>query len=97
MSGTSQAQFFHPMWNPGDAMRILDEDNDRGLDSATIYLSIDEALQLRSALDSVIRDPSLHHHINDEDFKKEITICIYDEKNLKHFDERSKKLILHDQ
>ncbi len=80
-------------------MRILDLDSNRKLHNIILYLTMSEAMELRSKMDSIIERPGAdnHEHIPSEDYQKEITICIYDEKNLEGFDERSKKLILEDE
>jgi hypothetical protein len=40
--------------------------------------------------------PSRHEHVSSSDYKKQITVCIYDAENLEGFDERSKQLINED-
>jgi hypothetical protein len=78
-------------------MRILDEQSDRKLDTVTLFLTREEALQLRSDLDHLLAKPKLNHtHLSSEDYKKEITVCIYDEKDLVGFHPRSTKLIKED-
>jgi hypothetical protein len=79
-------------------MRILDDKSDKKLDTVTIFLTQEEALQLRSDLDQLLAKPKLHHtHLSSENYQKEITVCIYREDNLSSFDERSRKLILNDE
>jgi hypothetical protein len=52
---------------------------------------------LRDSLNILLKDPSLRHcRISNDDYSKEITVCIYDETNPNEFDERSKKLIIED-
>lgn len=77
-------------------MRILDEDSDRPLSRVTLYLTIDEARELRSTLDAVFQDHSRHEHISSNDYDKQITVCVYDTSALQGFTERSKRLILED-
>lgn len=78
-------------------MRILDCDNDRKLDEVLLFLTLSEARELRDSLKQLIESPMGNHsHISNEDFQKEITVCIYDEKKLVGFSERFKKLILED-
>lgn len=79
-------------------MRIYNEDTDQKADRVTIYLTLDEAKEMKAALEAILKDPKKHHHehVPDNDFKKEITVCIYREDDLSRFDERSKKLILYD-
>lgn len=79
-------------------MRIYNEDTDKKVNRVTLYLTPDEASEMRDSLEALLKNDKHHHeHIPDSDFKKEITVCIYREDNLSSFDERSKKLILHDE
>ncbi|MEL7432193.1 MAG: hypothetical protein AAGI90_06705 [Chlamydiota bacterium] len=79
-------------------MRILDEQSDKKLDTISIFLTEEEAVQLRGYLDQIIDNPKLQHaHLSSEDYKKEITICIYDKKDLEGFHPRSIKLIEKDE
>ena len=78
-------------------MRILDEDKDRALEKVSLYLTRSEAMEMKDALELLLKDPTKHHeHVLSDDYRKEITICIYDERVLDQFDERSKKLIVRD-
>jgi GGDEF domain-containing protein len=78
-------------------MRILDEERDVSLNRATIYLTMSEASELRDSLDALIKDHvERHEHVPSDDYRKELTICIYDVDNLKFFNERSKQLIIQD-
>jgi hypothetical protein len=79
-------------------MRILDEDNDKSLDRVTLYLTNSEASELRDALETLLTDSSnRHEHIPDAEYKKELTVCIYDQNILNQFNERSKKIITKDE
>lgn len=79
-------------------MRILDDESDKKLDLVSIYLTKNEAVQLRGYLNQLIENPKIQHaHLSNEDYKKEITICIYDEKDLDGFHPRSIKLIEKDE
>jgi hypothetical protein len=80
-------------------MRIYNAETDKKANRVTLYLTPDEAKEMKDALEALLGDSKKHHHehIPDSDFKKEITICIYREDNLSTFDERSKKLILNDE
>lgn len=78
-------------------MRILDDESDKKLDTVTLFLTKEEILQLRSDLDHLIAKPKLNHtHLSSEDYKKEITVCVYDEEDLEGFHPRSIKLIKED-
>ena len=79
-------------------MRILDEKSDKKLDTVSIFLTEEEAVQLQGYLEQLIDKPKLQHaHLFSEDYKKEITVCIYDEKDLEGFHPRSIKLIEKDE
>ena len=79
-------------------MRILDQNADKSLNDILIYLTYDEALELKSSLDDLLERPSNNHsHISSKDYSKELTVCIYDENNLTGFNERSTTLIKNDE
>ena len=78
-------------------MRILDDESNKKLDNISIFLTREEILQLRGYLNQLLDNPKLQHsHLSSSDYKKEITICLYDNKNLENFDQRSIKLIKED-
>lgn len=78
-------------------MRILDDESDKKLDNVSIFLTKEEAVQLRGYLDQLLDNPKLQHsHMSSSDYQKEITICLYDEKNLDSLNQRSIKLIRED-
>ena len=78
-------------------MRILDDKSDKKLDTVTLFLTQEEALQLRSDLDQLLAKPQLHHtHLSSENYQKEITVCVYDGEKLQGFHPRAIKLIKED-
>lgn len=78
-------------------MRILDDESDKKLDTVSIFLTQEEAVQLRGYLNQLLDNPKLQHsHLSSSDYQKEITLCLYDEKNLENFNQRSIKLIRED-
>ena len=78
-------------------MRILDDESDKKLDNVSIFLTKEEAIQLRGYINQLLEKPeSQHAHLSSKDYKKEITICVYDEKCLERFHPRSIKLIQED-
>ncbi|QVL57765.1 MAG: hypothetical protein KFB93_01435 [Simkaniaceae bacterium] len=78
-------------------MRILNDDSNEKLNNVSFFLTKQEAIQLHSDLQALIADPSKQHtHISSDDYQKEITVCIYDEKDLSGLHERVKNLILED-
>lgn len=79
-------------------MKILDEDSNKKLDLVSIFLTKEEAIQLRGYLTQLIEHPELQHaHLSSQDYQKEITICLYDPKNLDSFHPRAIKLIKEDE
>ncbi len=78
-------------------MRILDEKSDKKLNTVSIFLTREEAEQLKSYLNQLLDNPKLHHvHLSTDDYQKEITVCLYDEKSLGSFHPRVIKLIKED-
>lgn len=79
-------------------MRIYDESGDKALRQVILYLTKDEAEDLLSALEQMVKDPSTHshEHIDDREYAHEITVAVYDESNLRGFDARSVRLIRED-
>ncbi len=79
-------------------MRILDHESDKKLDDISLFLTREEAIQLRGYLNQLLDNPKLQHsHLSSSDYQKEITVCLYDEKNIEGFNQRAKKLISDDQ
>lgn len=79
-------------------MRILDQNSGKSLENVTLYLTTAEAMELRDSVNEIInRTLNNHAHISDENFQKEITVCIYEINNLKGLDERSINLILNNE
>jgi len=75
-------------------MRFLDEDSDKKIDRASLFLTKEEAEQMYSYLGDLLKNPSdQHFHLSSEDYQKEITICLYDISDLSYLHERAKKLI----
>jgi len=78
-------------------LRILDDASDKKLDSVSLFLTQEEAIQLRGYLNQLLEDPKLQHsHLTGTDYKKEVTVCLYDEKDLKNFNQRSIRLLKED-
>ena len=82
-------------------MRIYNADTDKKVNNVILYLTSDEAKELKDSLEDLLSTDkkNSHQHIpdRDNDFKREITVCIYREDDLSSFNERSKKLILNDE
>lgn len=79
-------------------MRIFDNENDKPLKSITLFLTEEEATELKDDLERLIKNigNNEHVHINDLEYVRELTVTLYNPNNLNHFDERSKKVILED-
>lgn len=78
-------------------MRIHNLDEDSSLNQVGILLTLHEARELRDKLDALIDAPSPEHvHIDDVDYRKEISIALYDVANLSGFSPRVRKLIEED-
>ena len=77
-------------------MRILDINTDLLLKDVALYLTKDEAKELRDTLTDLLVEGKTgnHAHINDLDYEHELTVLIYDEGNVDSLNERSKKIIL---
>jgi len=79
-------------------MRILDLNKQKKLNNVILYLTPEEAQEMKDSLEVLIKNKDHHHsHISDENFEKEITVCIYRDDNLSSFDDRSRTLILRDE
>jgi len=75
-------------------MRILDETRDNSVDRATLLLTRSEAQELLDSLKSLIADgKGQHAHVPSEDYKKEISIAIYEPGNPEGFNQRCQRLI----
>ena len=75
-------------------MRLLNDQSDKKLDNVTIFLTREEAKQLTSYLNHLLnKSNDQHAHLSNDDFQKEITICLYDKKDLSHLHPRARKLI----
>ena len=77
-------------------MRILDINTDLSLKDVALYLTKDEAKELRNTLTDLLVEEKQgnHAHINDLDYEHELTVLVYDEGNVDSLNERSKKIIL---
>lgn len=79
-------------------MRIFDEDK-KSINNISIYLTKSEALEVVNSLKYILENfqhNADHDHINDIEYKREITLCVYDENDLSGFNEETKKLIQED-
>ena len=62
-------------------------------------LTDEEATELRDDLERLLskKISNDHSHINNLEYTHELSIALYDANNIEEFDERTKKLILHDE
>ena len=76
-------------------MYILDDDTDKKLDCITIMLTRREVKELLGYAKQLLelKPSSDHYHLSSDDYQKEITICMYDPKNLNKLNPRIQKLI----
>lgn len=80
-------------------MRIYDQERDAKVDKITIFLTVSEAKTLHRGIEELIKDPKRNHkHVSSDDFKRELTVCIYDLAALDEygFHERALRLIKED-
>lgn len=80
-------------------MRIFHENKNETMKNILLCLTLDEAKELRDSLNLIIKNKSQirHEHINDLDYSHEITITLYDEKNLQGLNSRIVKVIQEDE
>ena len=79
-------------------MRILNSDFDTAIKNVILYLKPEEAKELYDSLGVLLKNNNFseHIHINDVDFEHEVTMLLYDEKQMDSLNERSKKIIIED-
>ena len=75
-------------------LRILDESRDNSVDRAIVLLTLSEAQELFDSLKELLNDiAGQHAHVPSEDYKKEITLAIYNSDQLDGLTQRCQKLI----
>ncbi len=75
-------------------MRIYDHKNKKELESITLFLTPDEAMELAAdAKDLSENTHKLHSHICDIEYDREVTLAVYTDENVSQFNEESKKVI----
>ena len=79
-------------------MRIFDVENDAALKSVRLYLTRPEASELRDSLSDMLEgnEPDSHEHVMDEEYKREVTVFVYDPAILERFTEREALLLTKD-
>ncbi len=66
-------------------MRIIDDDGKRALTSIVILLTPEEAFELASKLRSIDASQGEHIHVDDIEYKREITFAVYTGENREYF------------
>ena len=81
-----------------NAMRILNEADDKTNGWRQLFLTIPEASDLRDTLNGMLVNPIGHDHghVSSTDYRKEVKVCICSPDSHNQFDERSKGLIPED-
>ncbi|MDR1135195.1 MAG: hypothetical protein LBL49_03305 [Clostridiales Family XIII bacterium] len=80
-------------------MRMLDETTNKSINNLTLLLEKAEALQLIGYLEELVTSEiqGEHYHMNNTDYSKEITIALFDSRNLDSFSDRYRILIMNDE
>jgi hypothetical protein len=75
-------------------MKIYDPESKRILKRVTLFLTPGEAADLGySATDLSDHPEKHHHHINDSEYRAEITVSVYTNDTIRSFDEESRRMI----
>lgn len=74
-------------------MRILDEENNKIIDSILLMLTPSEMEEMAGKIRNINPETGDHVHINDMDYIRQITILVYTPHNLEFFDEKVRKAI----
>jgi hypothetical protein len=79
-------------------MHILDEEADKPVRRIQILLTPSEAGELRDSLNALLASPDTarHEHVSNDDFSKEITIAVWEERTLPLLADRIRCLIQFD-
>lgn len=76
-------------------MRFLNQENEQSINDILLLLTYEEACEIRDDLERLISSEKLndHCHINDAEFKHELTLSIYNESDLDGYQDNIRKLI----
>lgn len=80
-------------------MRILNNDNQLSIKNISVFLTNEEAQELRDTIEQLIENSdkgSYHLHLNDKDFKHEITFSVYSDKDVSLYNARTQRLLIDD-
>lgn len=77
-------------------MIFLNQENGQAINDILLLMTYQEACEIRDDLERLISSEKLndHSHISDVEFKHELTLSIYNEKDLDGYQDNIKKLIL---
>lgn len=77
-------------------MRFLNQENGQSMNDILLLMTYQEACEIRDDLEKLILSKKVndHSHISDAEYRHELTLSIYDEKNLEGYQDNIKKLIL---
>jgi hypothetical protein len=80
-------------------MRIYNGDDDKAINNVILLMTVDEIKEMHDSLENIINsnEQNRHYHINDKEYKHEITIAAYDLNNINDFHKRMIKLIDEDE
>ena len=75
-------------------MHIYDSHSDKTLDDVILYLTPEEANELYDGLARIMKQPRGNHvHVNNDDYQRELTVCIYRKEDIETFDEKSRQML----
>jgi hypothetical protein len=74
-------------------MRIINRENEKQINSVMIMLTEKEAHELSDLIASINPEEGDHIHVNDLEYKREITVLIYTPNNLHFFNDKIKEAI----
>ncbi|MFA6119204.1 MAG: hypothetical protein WCT85_06035 [Parachlamydiales bacterium] len=75
-------------------MKILNLEEKKILDSVDLFFTKEEALQLISYLNDLVKNPSHQHsHLESDDYSNEITVWLYDKENFDDLPSKVKKML----
>ena len=75
-------------------MHIYDSHSDKTLEEVILYLTSEEAYELYDGLARIMKQPRGNHvHVNNDDYQRELTVCIYRKEDIETFDEKSRQML----
>jgi hypothetical protein len=80
-------------------LRILNENDNSAISNITLMLTLEETKELRDGLNQLIQTDlrnNFHIHVDDNEYRHEITVAVYNNENETQFNDRIKKLIIDD-